>query len=70
MIKDDKVNMKGTYTITTFDGCNKKGNDLLLSPAIIVVVIFVDRDDDAGTKATVVPIKHAEITANLININI
>jgi hypothetical protein len=47
-------------------GFNKKGNDLLLS-AIIVVDILDERDDDAGAKATVVPIKQAEITANLEN---
>ena len=50
----------------TLTGFKRKGRDLLLSAAIMVVdTLDEDRDDDAGANAIAEPITHAETMANL-----
>ena len=55
--------MTSRFTLTGF---KRKGRDLLLSAAIMVVeTLDEDLDDDAGAKAIAEPITHAETMANL-----
>jgi hypothetical protein len=52
--------------ILTLAGLMRKGRDLLLSPAIMVVDTLEARAEGAGAKATAEPMKQARVMAAIL----